>query len=273
MEYIIYCDESISNGRYFSDFYGGALVRSLDYFDITRRLNEKKFSLNLKNEIKWTKVTENYLEKYEKMMKLFFDFIRKDKIKIRIMFRQNALVPAKLSDDQIDKGFQLLYYQFIKHAFGLTYTSNDEETFLRLYFDKLPDTKIKNEQFLNYIYALQSLPQFQGANIKIRREDITEVDSHDHVILQCMDIILGSMAFRLNDFHKVKLEGKLQRGKRTIAKEKLYKFILNEIRTIYPGFNIGITTSKSPREKIWTLSYRHWSFVPKEFTVDGEKFK
>jgi hypothetical protein len=88
-----------------------------------------------------------------------------------------------------------------------------------------------------------------------------------------MDIILGSMAFRLNDLHKEKPVGQKQRGKKTIAKEKLYKHILFHIREIYPNFNIGITTSKSPREKIWILAYRHWKFTPKEFKTDESRYK
>ncbi len=31
MQYIIYCDESVKRGDYFSNFYGGALVRSNDF--------------------------------------------------------------------------------------------------------------------------------------------------------------------------------------------------------------------------------------------------
>ena len=42
MEYIIYSDESISDGKYFSDFYGGALVRSHDLKPIVNALNAKK---------------------------------------------------------------------------------------------------------------------------------------------------------------------------------------------------------------------------------------
>ena len=189
------------------------------------------------------------------------------------MFRQSAIVPSNLTKEQYESGFHLLYYQFIKHAFGLRYSNNDNDVYLRLYFDKLPDTKLKNELFLNHIYALQSLPTFQNANLKIRRDDIVEVNSHDHVILQCMDIILGSMAFRLNDRHKEKPEGAKQRGKKTIAKEKLYKHIFRNIHAIYPNFNIGATTSKFPREKIWLLPYRHWKFTPKEFTVDESRYK
>ena len=41
MEYIIYCDESVSTGRYFSNFYGGALVRSVDFDDIVKFLKDK----------------------------------------------------------------------------------------------------------------------------------------------------------------------------------------------------------------------------------------
>ncbi len=273
MEYIIYCDESVSEGQYFSDFYGGALIRSIDYIQVNKALNEKKAELNLFKEIKWSKVTSNYLEKYRSIIDLFFDLIKIGKIKIRIMFRQSALVPSNLNKEQTDKGFHLLYYQFVKHAFGLVYSDHPEEVFLRLYFDKLPDSQIKNEQFLNYIYGLQSLSEFKNAKIKIRREDITEVNSHDHAILQCMDIILGAMAFRLNNLHLRKAPGEKKRGKRTIAKENLYKHIYGQIQSIYPGFNIGITTGKTPREKIWNMPYRHWSFKPKEFLIDESRYK
>lgn len=272
MEYIIYCDESVSKGKFYSDFYGGALVRSQDFIHINEALKAKKNELHFNNEIKWTKVTLPYLEKYKEMISCFFDFIKEDKVKIRIMFRQNAQVPV-LNDKDKNSGYEKLYYQFIKHAFGLRYSANDEETYLRLYFDMLPLNKIKNENFVNNIYALQSLKPFQEGNIKIRRTDIVEVHSHDHDILQCMDIILGAMSFRLNDLHKEKPEGSRIRGKRTIAKEKLYKHINAHIREIYPGFNVGITTSKIPPVKIWKYSYRHWKFTPREFIIDESKYK
>ena len=48
---------------------------------------EKKQELNLFGEIKWTKVTANYLNKYLEMMDLYFKFIKEGKIKVRIMFQ------------------------------------------------------------------------------------------------------------------------------------------------------------------------------------------
>lgn len=276
MEYIIYCDESISNGKYYSDFYGGVLVRSSDLDFIRHSIDEKKRELNLLGEIKWTKVTENYLQKYIQIMDLFFDFVKQDKVKVRIMFRQCAQVPINLTREQIENGYHLLYYQFVKHAFGLRFHNLNptEDTHIRLYFDKLPDTRLQNEAFKAHIYGLQGLQIFQQARLKIRLDDIVEIDSKDHSIQQCMDIILGAMAFRLNNMHLEKPEGARVRGKKTIAKDKLYKHILSLIRNVgFPYFNIGISTGTSNLTDRWNHSYRHWKFIPSEFKEDKSRYK
>lgn len=99
-----------------------------------------------------------------------------------------------------DDEFFILYYQFFKNAFGFQYCNDtNNPTGLRIYFDKLPDTEQKNENFKNFIFGLQFREPLLDSKIFINRADITEVDSKRHVILQCMDIILGSMNFRLND--------------------------------------------------------------------------
>ncbi|WP_193194308.1 DUF3800 domain-containing protein [Nostoc sp. MG11] len=96
-EYIFYCDESIDKGRFFSHFYGGALVRSQDLREVQKALIAKKNDLNLYNEVKWSKLTDQYLYKYIYLMEAFFDFIEADIIKIRIMFTQNCNIPNNLS--------------------------------------------------------------------------------------------------------------------------------------------------------------------------------
>ncbi|MEM8894081.1 MAG: DUF3800 domain-containing protein [Bacteroidota bacterium] len=274
-EFIIYCDESLSVGPHYSDFYGGALINSSHIDTIRRELQTAKDNLHLHNEVKWTKVTGQYLSKYITLIDVFFDFIADNQVKLRIMFRQSAFEAANLSKQQRDNGYFLLYYQFIKHAFGLRYC-NDEQTLthLRLYFDELPDRKDQCETFKNQIYALQSLAVFQRSRLQIRREDIVDIDSSEHVILQCLDIVLGAMAFRLNDFHKIKPAGSSRRGKRTIAKHKLYKHISTRVRQIYPNFNVGMSTGHpNGTADRWNMPYRHWCFRPSEFTVNEEKFK
>ena len=274
-EYIVYCDESIKNGPYYSNFYGGAVVSSADYEKVVQKLNEKKISLNLFKEIKWTKVTTNYLEKYIEFINCYFDLIEEGKIKIRIMFRNNRFEAKSLTEYQELNGFYLLYYQFLKNAFGFPYANgfSEDTVALRTYFDKLPNTKEQNDLFKEYIYNMQNLPEFQIGHVVIRREDITDVDSKQHVVLQGMDIILGSVQFKLNKENLKKPEGTRVRGKKTIAKEKLYKVINSRIQKLYPYFNIGISTAfADDRTKLWTQPYRHWSFVPHSYVGDRKEF-
>jgi hypothetical protein len=272
VEYLIYCDESIAKGKYFSNFYGGALVHSQDLEEIEEALQSCRDRLRLDKEMKWSKVTTQYLDKYLEVTSLFFDFVESDKIKIRIMFTQNLYEPSKLTVEQKNNEYFLLYYQFIKHAFGLAYAddSHSQETIkIRLYLDKLPDTKEKAAQFKQYLVGLNEYKQFKNRGIYIDPQQIAEVTSHQHKILQGLDIVLGSIQFRLNDGHKEKPEGARFRGKRTIAKERLYRHINQRIRQIYPRFNIGVSTGiRDDLVNRWRDQYRHWLFIPSEYDLN-----
>jgi hypothetical protein len=191
------------------------------------------------------------------------------------MFTSNANVPQELTEAHKSNEYFILYYQFFKHAFGLRHSMvAEEKTFIRAYFDQLPDTKRKKQAFKDYIHRLQNQPEYRVAQIHIERDHIAEVDSKEHLVLQFMDVVLGAMSFRLNDKHKEKPEGQFRRGKKTIAKEKLYKHILMEIRKIRPNFNPGITTGKDgERSNFWNHPYRHWLFIGKNVEVDESYFK
>lgn len=266
MEYLIYCDESLSKGQFFSHFYGGALVRSKDYIEVKEALDARKEELNLLGEIKWTKVSTNYLDKYKEMMDLYFRFIKEGKIKIRIMF-QAAMHEIEEHSDA-DK-YHILYYQFIKHAFGLPYRDEyvDDDVNLKLLFDMIPDTNQQNDDFKAHICYLQELQQFKKAKIHIRHDDISEIDSHKYSILQCMDIILGTMAFRLNNLHLEIPEGATEPGKKAKAKEALFNHILALIQESdgVKVFRIEESTMPDTAKCRWRTPYRHWKFIPAKF--------
>lgn len=108
----------------------------------------------------------------------------------------------------------------------------------------------------------------------MNRQQIAEVNSKDHVLMQCLDVVLGAMAFRLNNKHLAKPPGALRRGKRTIAKEKLYKHISTRIRQIYPNFNVGESTGlQGNAANRWKHPYRHWKLIPKNHQRDVTKSK
>lgn len=274
-EYIIYADESDRHGIYFSNFYGGVLVRSEHLDAVRQQLEALKTDQHLHGEIKWSKVTAQYLSKYQTVIDGFFDLVATDQIKVRIMFTQNARVPMGLEEYHREHGYHLLYYQFIKHAFGLQYCDNSRTpVYLRIYLDNMPHTREKNEQFKGYLLGLQHSAEFRRKLIRIRREDITEVDSHDHVLLQLLDVVLGAVQFRLNDKYRQKPPGSNRRGKRTIAKETLYKHIYGRVFQIYPNFNIGISTgTQGNLANRWNHPYRHWLFTPRNYRLDSSQTK
>lgn len=268
-ELTLYCDESDISGKHFSNFYGGALVESSHLRDVITRLEKKKTELNLGAELKWQKISEAYADKYISFLDEVFDIVEAGHLKIRIMFTQNYFGAAGLTTAQRENSFFLLYYQFIKHAFGLRYGGSAQApTNVRIYFDKLPDTLEKCASFKGYVLGLNQNAFFKNAGIIIKPDQIAEIDSKLHVVLQSLDIVMGAIQFRLNDKHLEKPEGSRLRGKRTRAKERVYKHVNARIRQLYKGFNIGISTgTQGDVSNLWHHPYRHWLLIPADMEI------
>ena len=89
----------------------------------------------------------------------------------------------------------------------------DKDVYLRLYFDEIPYPLDQRDAFKAHILSLQKFWQFRKARLKIRLDDIAEINSKKHTIQQCMDIVLGAMAFVLNKKHLETAPGTNERGK------------------------------------------------------------
>lgn len=277
-EYTIFCDESDRSGRYYSNFYGGVRIPASQIEIVSNVLKNEKVRLGLTSEIKWSKVDAGLVERYEQFTRLFFDQMEARRLCMRVMFTQNALVPVDLSIAQLSESYYLLYYQFLKHGFGLScMPEHTSPPRLRVYLDEIGDNKEQISKFKGFIKGLADTKTVrQAGGIILTDSAITEVRSHEHILMQALDVVLGSMTFRLNDKHKNKPEGARRRGKRTIAKERLYKFILKEIKRVTKkeGFNIGISTGLSDEtHSRWVDPYRHWLFKPKGSIIDKNAFK
>lgn len=267
-EYIIYCDELESKGRHFSNFYGGALVASDHIEEVRTVIAAKKKALNLFGEVKWSKITVNYHKKYIDLVDCFFDLIAACKVKIRIMFTQNIFRARRpLTREQIENQYAILYYYFIRHAFGLIHCPPGGAK-VRVYPDEMPLSASQFATFQDYVIKLTRRSEFRAKGIRFLKEDITQVVSHDHDVLQCLDIVLGAMNFRLNDKYKDKPPGAKRRGAKTLARHKVYKHINERIRQIYASFNIGITTGhQGDKANRWHHAYRHWNFRSKDWVM------
>ena len=140
-EYLIICDESDRKGPFFSNFYGGVRIGASQLQSVTQRLQLKKLSLGLQSEVKWAKADATTVARYETMMSAFFDEIAAGRLVMRVMFTQNALVPKGLTEQHHAEGYYILYYQFLKHGFGLRHMpAHEKPPRLRIYLDEIGDT-------------------------------------------------------------------------------------------------------------------------------------
>lgn len=274
--YLLFCDESSKRGKFYSYFYGGVALVASDQEPIEKSLLALKEELNLFAELKWTKITEAYADKYIEFIRRYFEFVATGRLKVRIMFCHNFRRPRNLSEQQNEDRYFLLYYQLIKHAFGFRYANPNaiDKILVSVLLDDMPDTKEKVSKFKDYVSSISQTAAYKGTNVFFPKESMAEVNSRSHCILQGLDIILGAMQFRLNDLHKEIPDGERRRGKRTKAKEKVYKEINKLIRQTHPNFNIGASTGVGEDvSNRWHKPYMHWCFVPKEHVKDFSAVK
>jgi Protein of unknown function (DUF3800) len=242
---IIYSDESSKKGPHFSNFYGASLVLSENVHSVEQRLKQQYAASGLTCEIKWNN-----------------------------MFTHNMYRPIGLTDDHIRQQYFLLYYQFIKHGLGLGhYRSANGFRDIQLICDQFPHTGAQVEEFRRFLVGLNQ-SSFQKNGLRLRPENIGEARSHDHIILQGTDLILGAIQFKLNGFDRAKPEGQVHRGKKTRAKERVYKHILKHIWKVYPNLNIGISTGdQGDFTNRWLHPYRHWKLIPKNHEYNENAIK
>lgn len=168
--YYILCDESDNEGAFYSNFYGGILIRSIDLPKVMKRLKDKVTDLHLeKEEVKWQKVNKHMFSPYMELVNLIFDLLDEDLIKIRIFFRHNKYVPKYLNRQQMNEEYSLLYYQFLKHAFGFEYSNpTDRIVDLNVALDEMPIDQVEKKKFKNYLVKLSENERFKEAKIRIK---------------------------------------------------------------------------------------------------------
>lgn len=273
--FIIYCDESDDKGRFYSNFYGGVLIEAAQQQRIERELQACKDALNIfDGEMKWERITGPYAEKYVQFIDLVFDIVARGDMKIRIMFTQNRNRPV-LEDFQIGNDYFLLYHQFIKHAFGLQFSvPKGGSASAAVLLDDVPHNRDRVHEFKSYLSSLSAFPKWRRAGFRIEYQDIAEVNSKDHNILQALDVVLGGIQSRLNEKHTRPPSPGKRRGKRTLAKAKVYAAIKRRIFELYPNFNVGVSTGTLDGLSMrFHHPYRHWLFVPNHADVDPNRTK
>lgn len=224
--------------------------------------------------MKWEWISEPYADKYIQFVHAIFDIVERGDTKIRIMFTQNRNLPV-LEEYQIGHDYFLLYYQFIKHAFGLQYAAPEGGTAsAAVLLDDVPHNAEKFHQFKDYLSSLSAFPKWTRSGMSIAYADIADENSKKHNLLQALDVVLGGMQSRLNEKHTKSQPAAKRRGKRTKAKARVYAAIKDRVWKLYPNFNVGTSTATldGPHMR-FVHPYRHWLFVPSNAQVDPTRTK
>ena len=248
--YIIVCDESTRHGKLYSYFYGGAIVKESEYQRINQVLQTYATAKQL-GEVKRTKITLNNYKEYIELLDLFFTYVQSSKIRARVMFSKNEELDVLPSS--VDETYCKFYYLFIRYAFSIFYAKKDLS--LRLTFDDLPETKTACDKFKKYLVQnLNALEIVSCNRVWLNETDIEEVDSKKHLILQCMDVVMGLVDFSLNATREERA------SKRGQARMNVWKFVANKIKEFHPDFIMDITTGLLNSHKGWIDPYKHFVY-------------
>lgn len=251
--YVIICDESTKKGSNFSYFYGGAMLQENKYDKISKLLEFRKSEHGL-HEMKRIKITEKNYKDYINVLELFFVFVKSGDIKMRIMFSPNDQLSFKHNTHDT---FMKFYYTFIINAFNIFYAKEDFN--LRLICDDLPETKDQCKLFKKCIInKIRNNDKVNTNKVYINRDRIEEVDSQKHVILQCVDVIVG-----LTDFYLNTSKEDIKKSKRARARLYVWEYICSQIMCIDENFQLTKTTQPIFSHKGWKGQYKHFVYKQK----------
>ncbi len=207
------------------------------------------------HEIKREKINPLNVANYKKVIEQFFRYVRAGDIKVRIMYSpNNELNQYPHGQDYL---YTKLYYVFIKRAFSVFYAGEDIN--LKIFMDELPEKLKINKSFKKHLISgIIHAPENAQNKVSLYKGNIFEVDSKDHTVLQCIDVILGTIEFYINSTPE---DLTSKRGK---AKEDMFNFIYNNyIINLCPNFNFNISTGYFNCLKAWNSPYKHLVFKQK----------
>ena len=121
-QYLIYADESHRKGRYFSNFYGGALINYIELEKLNNELNDKNIENPLNKEEKEDDITNGiYVNKtsdidssifYESLISVYTNLDEKEKL--LFSYLEENTDSYKWSVSRICKELNITRYDYVK---------------------------------------------------------------------------------------------------------------------------------------------------------------
>ena len=275
--YEIYADEAWTHNnpplRRYWCFVGGVAGSQSDLDRLDKRLQAVKLKCGHTSEIKWAKLDPHNHEFYKEFLDEFFNYLKSHKIQYRQVFLDRSFVhydsyktnPSEMYN--LDVQFKV-YYQFIKHHFGLKFLPKEKIKRVVIHFDNHSSKKHKTklESFVNDLPRLLERPDLQFS--------LFFSDSRDNLRIQACDLLMGAAGSNGNQMELIRQPQKkgetiIQKLRKTLAKK-----IYDDLRSVSceergsKAFNWFESTGQDEPESALTHKIRIWKFKPKKFLKD-----
>lgn len=179
----IYCDESCHIEHDHKDYMLLGCVSSA-YNQVkghSERIKDIKKKHNYYGEIKWSKVSNSQLKFYKELLDYFFS--------TDLCFRALVIKKDQIDNDShgqnYDEFYYKMYYQLLNHQISSQYAYN---VYLDIKDDLSARKVRKLEEVLNTKYGVF--------------RHIQNIRSHESILLQLADFIMGAISYKLNNADK-----------------------------------------------------------------------
>lgn len=215
MIYHIYCDESRQcQHRYM--VIGGIILEESHVKAFENTMTKYRQETNVTQELKWSKISASYLNKYKRFVDYFFALINNDKIHFKcIIVDTHQIQHKKYSGGDKELSFYKMYYQLLLHKFLVKYYRDEDKSKFIICMDNRTSSYSLTEfrDILNRGFVKKTDIQYHPvANVEAR-------DSKKSEVIQINDLILGAIGFQKNGIHLV--DGS------SAPKKELAKYISN----------------------------------------------
>lgn len=212
-DFVFIIDEAgISNDRF--TVVGGICMHRDMVEGVYQTISEYRIALNMKSELKWSKISDQKEVEYRWLVDYFFALNNSNSIQFHaLVFDSHQWNHKKYNNNDSDIGLSKLYYQLILHKFIRTY---GRQGTLYVCMDHRHSSTSLNDlrDMLNAAAARDH--GLVGGPLK----QLVSQHSHDNDLLQLNDVILGAVCAVRNGKH---LLANYRKSKRIIALEVLEK--------------------------------------------------
>ena len=278
MQYQIFADEAWTQGghplhRYWC-FLGGVFgeTQRLDRFDSALRSITALHGI--KGEVKWGKLRANNIACFKDLVDCLIQNLDAGNLKYRQTFldRRYVWVPSRGQTPLSPLEVQFrIYYQFLKHAFGLRYLPNSTGGPIDIQIN-LDDHSSQSEKQRLMTFA-QNLPA------QLRRSDfsvsVSFLNSNRNTLLQISDLVMGAAGSHGNKMQQKRKSGQRGMTSKQKLRQDLCSHIYNGFRTLdakhrgTKAFNWFETTGHNGSQaNRYHHALRIWKFVPASHIVD-----